>query len=72
LKDVLRSNSSFYAMSADKQEGLDLIMTKIGRILTGDPDYKDNWHDIAGYAKLVERACTPAIPELPLGDSGDQ
>ena len=24
-------------------------------IITGDPDYSDNWHDIAGYATLVEQ-----------------
>jgi hypothetical protein len=31
-----------------------MIFCKITRILTGDPNYTDNWHDIAGYAKLVE------------------
>ena len=35
-------------------EALDLIATKLSRIVTGDPYYLDNWHDIAGYAKLVE------------------
>ena len=23
------------------------------RILNGDPDYHDSWHDIVGYAQLV-------------------
>lgn len=32
---------------------LDMICHKIGRILNGDPDYADSWHDIAGYAQLV-------------------
>ena len=35
-------------------EGLDMIFNKIARILNGDPNYADNWHDIAGYAILVE------------------
>lgn len=35
-------------------EGLNMIFIKIARILTGDPDLIDNWHDIAGYARLVE------------------
>jgi len=26
---------------------------KIGRILNGDPNWSDSWHDIAGYAQLV-------------------
>lgn len=33
---------------------LDVICQKIARIVNGDPNYKDNWHDIQGYAKLVE------------------
>lgn len=44
-------------LSADKQESLEMIQHKIARILVGDPDYKDNWHDIAGYAKLAEDRC---------------
>jgi hypothetical protein len=38
---------------ADQQEALDMICHKIGRIICGDPDYADSWHDIAGYAQLV-------------------
>jgi hypothetical protein len=37
----------------DQQEALDMIFHKIGRIINGDPDYADSWHDIAGYAQLV-------------------
>ena len=35
--------------------GLDMILSKIARILNGDPDHIDSWHDIAGYATLVEK-----------------
>jgi hypothetical protein len=38
-------------------ETLDMIFHKIGRIIAGDPNCKDHWHDIAGYAKLAEQAC---------------
>jgi hypothetical protein len=38
---------------ADQAEALDLIFTKIGRILNGDPNHTDSWTDIAGYATLV-------------------
>ena len=38
----------------DQREALDMIFHKIGRIINGDPDYADSWHDIAGYAQLVE------------------
>lgn len=41
-------------MLPDQREALDMIFHKIGRIVCGDPNYADSWHDIAGYAKLVE------------------
>lgn len=37
----------------DQLQALDMIATKIGRILTGNPSHIDSWIDIAGYAKLV-------------------
>lgn len=40
-------------LAPDQQEALDMICHKIGRIINGDPDYADSWHDIAGYAQLV-------------------
>jgi hypothetical protein len=41
-------------LSETQKEALDMIVHKISRILAGDPNHKDSWHDIAGYAKLVE------------------
>ena len=49
--DALRSRNKILA--ADQQEALDMIVHKIGRIVNGDPNYDDSWHDIAGYATLV-------------------
>lgn len=40
-------------LSQVQAESLDLICTKIGRILSGDSNFKDAWTDIAGYANLV-------------------
>lgn len=37
-----------------QRQAITVIMDKIARILSGDPNYDDNWHDIQGYAKLVE------------------
>lgn len=37
----------------DQQETLDMICSKIARIINGDSDYDDNWVDIAGYAQLI-------------------
>lgn len=41
------------SMSSDQYEALEMICHKIARIINGDPDYADNWVDIAGYATLV-------------------
>lgn len=40
-------------VSFDQRESLLMISNKLGRIINGDPDYIDTWHDIAGYATLV-------------------
>ena len=44
-----------YAMETHSmvREALEMICTKMARIINGDPTYADNWLDIAGYAKLV-------------------
>lgn len=41
-----------------QKETLDMIAHKIGRILAGDPDFRDHWADIAGYATLSADRCT--------------
>lgn len=51
LKQVLFPYS--VRLAPDQTEALDMICHKIGRILNGDPNYADSWHDIAGYAQLV-------------------
>lgn len=45
-------------LADDQQEALDMICHKIGRIINGDADYADSWHDIAGYASLVDKRLT--------------
>jgi hypothetical protein len=39
-------------------ESLDMICSKLARILSGNPDEPDHWDDIAGYAKLVSENLT--------------
>ena len=55
LKDDMRHTRGWNALSMAKQEALDMIATKIGRILNEGANHADNWHDIAGYATLIER-----------------
>lgn len=57
LQDVMREARGWARCSPDKRQALTVIADKIARVLSGDPEYKDNWHDIQGYAKLVEDRC---------------
>lgn len=54
LKAVFVASPKWATLNAAMKEGLEMVAHKIGRILNGDPTYGDSWHDIAGYAKLVE------------------
>ena len=54
LKNILRTSASWGIMEPYMQESLDLIANKLARIANGDPFYDDSWHDVGGYAKLVE------------------
>lgn len=57
LQDVMRATPGWERLDATKREALQMNMHKVARILNGDPEYKDNWHDIGGYVKLAEDAC---------------
>lgn len=37
----------------DQWEALEMIATKVSRIVNGNADDIDQWHDIAGYATLI-------------------
>lgn len=54
LLTVMQQSTKYHRMSAAQKEALILIAVKIGRILMGDANAADHWHDIAGYAQLVE------------------
>lgn len=38
---------------ADAAEGLDMILSKISRLVSGDINHIDGWRDIEGYARLI-------------------
>ena len=54
IQNVMRAAPGWTRLSCDEAQALTVIADKIARILNGDPHYADNWHDIQGYAKLVE------------------
>lgn len=45
-----------------QKEALHMIAVKIARILEGNADEVDHWHDVSGYSALVERFLTQARP----------
>lgn len=60
LKNVVQhapyNGAPAYAiLPAPHREALDMILHKVARILNGDPNHKDHWDDIAGYATLVSK-----------------
>ena len=42
-------------LSPSQAEALEMIFHKIARILNGNPNHKDHWDDLGGYAELVSR-----------------
>lgn len=53
LKEVMYFHPNWKILESHHKEALEMIQHKIGRILNGDPTYRDSWDDIAGYARLV-------------------
>lgn len=53
FKNLIRQGESYRLLKADQKEALEMIATKVGRIVNGDPDYLDSWLDIQGYCQLV-------------------
>lgn len=53
LKHCFQQGDSYHKLAPDQKEALDMIASKLARIINGDPDYVDSWVDIAGYAKLI-------------------
>jgi hypothetical protein len=54
LKAVFIASPNWSRLSAPQRESLELVATKIARILHGNPDEPDHWKDIAGYATLAQ------------------
>ncbi len=53
IKAVLFDCRHRESLPAYQVEALEMIAHKMARIVNGDPDFHDSWHDIVGYAKLV-------------------
>jgi len=59
LKKVMHAAPKWATLAPHQKETLEMIAHKVGRILNGDPNFHDSWHDIVGYAKLTADELLP-------------
>jgi hypothetical protein len=63
LKRVIERQDNYDRLNDCQREALAIIAHKIARILAGNPNFHDHWHDIAGYATLVaDRIVVSPVP----------
>ena len=55
LKDAMRGGKNWEELDDMQREALQMIATKIARILEGCHDEVDHWRDLSGYSQLVVR-----------------
>lgn len=58
LKRAMTDSPNWSKLSDAQRESLEMVAHKMGRILNGDPNYHDSWHDMIGYTKLVADTLT--------------
>ena len=54
LMGVLLNSKNGHTLPYAHQEALHMICSKMARIVNGNYNHLDSWHDIGGYAKLIE------------------
>lgn len=59
IKATMQESPNWDKLTYTQKETLEMTAHKIGRVLSGDPDVADHWHDIAGYCTLQEKLCEP-------------
>ena len=57
IKRLFRASPNWtqHRLSYAQKESLDMIANKLSRLLNGNPNHTDTWHDIAGYSTLAEK-----------------
>lgn len=66
LRGTMVQGKNWDSLNAVQRESLEMIVHKMARILSGDNNHLDHWHDIAGYALLVEEELKHADERAPL------
>jgi hypothetical protein len=60
IKSAMNREPGWSRLLPHQKETLEMIAHKVGRILNGDPNYHDSWHDLVGYSKLSADAVLAA------------
>jgi hypothetical protein len=55
LKAIMERGPNWENLPETQRETLEMIASKVGRILSGQSGFTDHWKDIAGYAMLIVR-----------------
>lgn len=63
IKRAMCDSPNWKYLNDDMKEALEMVAHKVGRILNGDPEYHDSWHDIIGYTKLVEQRLATGVKQ---------
>lgn len=66
IKATMQMSPKWGELQDDQKEALEMVAHKIGRILNGDTNYIDSWHDIIGYTRLVEQRLEQEAAAKPL------
>lgn len=53
FKYIMREAGALEKFDPDQVEALEIIFSKVARLLNGDNNHVDSWDDIQGYAKLI-------------------
>ena len=59
LKNAVRRHKAWGSKSPVVQEAVEMILHKVARIINSNHPQQDSWHDVAGYAHLVEVRLKP-------------
>jgi hypothetical protein len=57
FRKLMRKTVGWTDMNDAQREALDSMATKLGRLGSGNPHFRDHWDDLAGYATLASMNC---------------
>ena len=66
IKAVMMAGKNWDKLNNNQREALACIAMKIGRILSGDYNFRDHWDDIEGYAELGGEYSATSMPQVSL------